>query len=395
MVLPNVDNIKGRLYCEEHGLVTCLICLHSINCGDRGFTPDPHSNERFPCQRSAHRVQPSFKRFYLTPELLGFRGGLSPEDRRNLKARANTSESQDIIHNPGTDCTKCGLTYLSGGGSALTKCPSHIMPNGQRYIIVQVEPYKYWRRHEKIECSAVFRFFGPKPELNPEWTQNPVWTCKSKSDFGTADWNLDNVEIAVLRQLFFFVEKIIIPYRRKLVHDVVYTNSSYFTGQAWRFQLVVATKLRPSVLDFLLRADELKYSPKRKAFVERNRLGFVTKKYPVTEERRYQTVHFIRCIKHLASEWGIRIHWISIPLTDENEAARAAFSNQPLVFPPAQSGALLDDQEHEEVKPNEMQDKVEDDLLEGDSLDYLPNHDGYEAVEALFNYQNCRKSFCH
>lgn len=251
--------------------------------------------------------------------------------------------------------------------------PSHVSADGKRYVIVTVEPYNFERQLDKIKCSVHF-WFGQNPKINRSYK------CSAKPDHGTVDWNIDNTQIAALVQLFFTIEHKILPYRKKQIEDVIYTNSEYFAGQSCRFQLVVCTMLSQDTLDLLLRVNKLKYSKSRKAFVERNSLGIVNKKYPVTEERRHQIVYFIRMIKQLANS-GIQVLWHRVAPSKNFLAAREAFMDEPSQMSRAQSAIRLETRRGVDLEPNEAYDEDEGDLLEGDSLDALPPHDGFDAVE--------------
>lgn len=233
-----------------------------------------------------------------------------------------------------------------------------------------------------------------------------------------------NIGYTCITKILHYVNDVIIHRRRELVEDFLYTNSQYFAGQAWRFQLVLWTPLSKPVLSFLLRAHTLKYNEKRKAFVKKNAVGFTSKIYPVTEERRYQVVSFIRAVKQLA-EVGIRVHFVA-KADFRCSDARAAFKHQPPdlqhalnMVPDLQHAHDIDPQEAPD--PNvgqhnrtqrEIQEKIveqwlkeqsakeheqlseghsaeeqsseeewreeqlpEEALLEGDSSDNLPNHD--------------------
>ncbi|KAI1377637.1 hypothetical protein F4677DRAFT_458969 [Hypoxylon crocopeplum] len=365
MALPGnlTVTFKGQLLCEGHDRFTCFECLHSIN-----VTVDKsgalHIEKWIDCLKTTFSVEPRFEKFDVSLSLLGLQDGLSPADRK--KHEANLPIHQD---NHRRDirffCRECGFSYLAGGGPGPSGAhPSHSL-NGQRYIGVSITPVKFSRQFEKIECLAAFTF-GPESKLNA------AFACSSKSDEGDVKSNLANSEIAVLTQLLQYIEDFIVPYREDLVKGWINTNSGYFHGQAKRFQLVVLTTMDANVLDLLRQAHELKYSQKRKAFIKKNVLGLVTKRYPVTEERRYQVASFIRVLKHLAV-LGISVFWQRRE-TSATQAAKKAFMNEPYKFR---------ETHHKEAPPQDDESEVldTDDELEGDSFDNMSDHDGFEAVK--------------
>ncbi|OTA63560.1 hypothetical protein K449DRAFT_421666 [Hypoxylon sp. EC38] len=336
-----------RVWCRRHGRTTCEDCLHSIIRDEDGSIPDPINDARIPYPESGHSVEPRFELVTnASNKSLGFDG------RRVIEEVYQYS------------CGNCQLVYWDDGGTSNRGAhPSHICSNGQRYIQAWVRPMKFSRESGKIECSAYFIFDHISK-------MNATYKCMSKSDYGTADWNLENSEIAALTQLLTYVEDKLIPYRKQLTNDYLFTNSEYFASQAWRFQLIVLTSLNPAALDLLLRAHKLKYSARRKAFVEKNALGIVTSKIPVTEERWYQMASFVRKVKNLAA-LGIPVYWHPMEPDKRYEAARAGFMNEPPTLPAPQSEVLED-----------YPDPEEEDLIEGDSFDNFPSHEGFEAVES-------------
>ncbi|KAI0594978.1 hypothetical protein F4775DRAFT_605556 [Biscogniauxia sp. FL1348] len=315
------------VFCTRHGFPTCHICLHSINTNHYGdiltFSPGSESH---------HKVDPLFdgvmKPIY---NLIGSRDGLGPAvEKADIKDRSAHELFDMNLDIKGTTvaglpyyyCSKCELAYLAGGGPGRYQAhPSHINYDNRRYIIAGAFPEKYNRSLNKISCKAAYLFGGDNSSYNA------VYEIKVGSDNGSVEWNLDNADISALTGFLAYVEKYIIPKRKALVREVVHTNSSYFAGQAWRFQLVVITSLNPKLLKLLLKAHKLKYSKKRGAFIER-KLGIVTKKYPASEERRAQISWFVDSVKHLA-DLGIQIYWRSVIPSAETTEARKAFRNQP------------------------------------------------------------------
>ncbi|KAI1470610.1 uncharacterized protein F4812DRAFT_271985 [Daldinia caldariorum] len=355
---------ESRLYCPQHRLLTCKVCLHSVNIGNHGTLPMDTSG--FPCAESAHSVDPRFELAQKVVADLGYVDGLHPDERYK---QVNPEVPKFI--NDGHlyyDCEACGLTYAAGGGpGSFGAHPSHICSDGERYVIAVLRPKKFLRATEKIECQAHFNF-GHESKMNISYQ------CVAKSDDGTIDWNLDNVEIAALTRLLHHVADVVVPYRRKFVDNYIYANSAYFAGQARRFQLLVVTPLKEPLLHFLGKVIGMKYSTKRKAYIERGKLGFVTKKYPATEERRYQISSFIRMIKHLAAE-GIQVHWWP-GQADSLRAARKYFLTEPYVVGMDHAPNVLSS---EEVEPND--EVAEDDLVPGDSFWGLPDHHEFQAVQ--------------
>ncbi|KAI0109870.1 hypothetical protein F4814DRAFT_461089 [Daldinia grandis] len=359
----------SRLYCPQHKLLTCKVCLHSVNVANYGKIPK--DTAEFPCPESAHSVEPRFGLPRRDVIDLGYLDGLRPEERNKIAH----FEIPTFINDgrPYYDCEACGLTWAAGGGpGSFGAHPSHVCSDGERYLVAVVRPTKFVRALEKIECHAYFNFGHNSP-------MNVGYKCVAKSDLGTADWNLDNAELAALTRMLHHVAEKVFPYRKKLVNEHIYTNSAYFAGQAQRFQLLVATSLSKNLLHFLGNVHDLKYSSKRQAYVEKNRLGMVVKKYRVTEERRYQISSFIRMIKHLAAA-GIQVHWWP-GKAETSTSARKVFMDQPSAFPPPPPSEpqLILPFASEAVDSGD--DMAEDELIDADSLEAMPDHGEYQDVE--------------
>ncbi|KAI1142441.1 hypothetical protein F5Y05DRAFT_226762 [Hypoxylon sp. FL0543] len=364
---------RGQLHCKSHGRLTCKVCLHSINADLDGYIGHPRE-VRYGCSESEHSVEARFEYFNdRATRLLGFHDGLGPTDRRRRLAddfSIGTQFKQDVDFG----CDECALRYWAGGGIGMYGVhPSHICSNGQRYILAWACPFKFARGVEMIECSAYFHFNDRSP-------MNINYKCMLRPDEGTADSNLDNAEIAALTQLLTHVEEKLIPHRKELVKDYLYTNSEYFAGQAWRFRLVVFTYLKPDVLELLLKAHQMEYSAKRKAFIERDMQGVVTKRFRATKERQYQTARFIQKVKDLAS-LGIQVYWARMEDDARYMAARTRFMDDPYQFPEPRNQVLDDVRNEPNVEQEEGQ-TIGEDLIEGDSFEYQPGHEGFEAVES-------------
>ncbi|XXG98407.1 hypothetical protein Hte_004730 [Hypoxylon texense] len=371
------EAFAGRMYCIDHNRLTCSVCLHSINSVE-GFIPTPDSDPRFPCPESAHSVEPVFEYFKPTISSCGYHSGLSPQQRQMYKADDREPQlAFNKVAGKFIDCKQCGLTYYMQGGLGYADIhPSHVSADGKRYVVTTVEPSKFERQLDRLLCDVHFWFGHDNPKLNSNYE------CAVRPDYGTVDWNIDNAQISAIVQLFQLIECRVIPYRRKLIEDNIYTNSEYFAGQSWRFQLVVCTMLSQDTLDLLLRVHKLKYSKSRKAFVERNALGIISKKYPMTEERRHQIVYFLRMVKYLANEYGIQVFWYRVEPSETFLAARKAFMDEPSQMPRVSSGEIFQEyQRGVDLDPNEARYVVEGDLLEGDSMDALSAHEGFGAVE--------------
>ncbi|KAI6085341.1 hypothetical protein F4821DRAFT_279303 [Hypoxylon rubiginosum] len=379
MVSSYIEPFMGRLYCPDHGRLTCSVCLHSINSVN-GFIPTPDSSSVFTCAESAHSVEPTFERFKPTYAFFGFHDGLSPDERKKYKTdNKNPQIAFKEVETPIHDCRECGLMYWKQGGPGYADIhPSHVAGDGNRYIVAFVEPFKFERRLDKVVCTANFWSSVENTKLAR------VYEVFSRPDDGTADWNLDNVQISALVQLLHMVEQVIIPHRKKLIEDFVYANSEYFIGKSRRFQLIVVTTMSEDCLDLLLRAHKLKYSKSRKAFIERNALGLVSKKYTVTDERRRQIVYFLRMVKKLAVD-GIEVLWSSGKPDERFYEARRVFLNQPSTLTKPQNVFPQETKCGVELEPNETQDVADEDLLEDDSLDALPPREGFDAVEYSHN----------
>ncbi|KAI6085340.1 hypothetical protein F4821DRAFT_150749 [Hypoxylon rubiginosum] len=328
-----------------------------------------------PCPETAHSVAPLFKQFELIPEMFG-----PGEETRAWKEQVIKCFF----------CKDCKLSYIMGSDSSIkATCPSHVLQNRQRYVAITVTPLRFYHRIdiERVECSAALTL-GPSGHR-----VNAQFNCFSRPDPGDADGNLDNMEIAAIIKALEAVEERMIPHRQRVTEKAVYTNSSYFAGQAWRFQLVLMTPTDPNILSFLIEAHKLQYSFKRKAFVERNSRGSVTKKYPVTEERRYQVASFIRSVKRLASVFGIQVH-LAHTTNFKHAVARENFKNPMDVIPKGRNLLAQGKKNKPPVPPARtsslrhkapgFQDKSkgdkeeEEEFLAGDSLKYL-------SVDARFD----------
>ncbi|KAI1095738.1 hypothetical protein F5B19DRAFT_438624 [Rostrohypoxylon terebratum] len=299
MKMSSSQSFQGKMRCE-HGLVHCSQCLHSMNSIENGFIPAPEPGSRIPCSEKAHSVEPVFDRLLPTAENMGFHQGLSPEYRNKLITDLSAPQDGRKMESYMLACGYCGLDYIDTGNRSHSH-PSHAGEDDQRYFLASVRPYEYARSGDKFKCSAEFIF------SHYDSVVNVAFECLSKFDsVSNPQWNPDNAEIAAMVQFMHYVEDVVIPYRKRIVEEYVYTNSEYFAGQAWRFNLLVHSTIDREVYDFLLEAHRLQYSSSRKAFVKRNALGMVTKQYLVTDERRYQTVSFIKMNERLAS-LGIRV----------------------------------------------------------------------------------------
>ncbi|KAI1450373.1 hypothetical protein F5Y02DRAFT_113540 [Annulohypoxylon stygium] len=282
----------------------------------------------------------------------------TPQDGRSLSSYDRSS------------CSHCGLDYLNTGGKPKPH-PSHAGANGQRCFIATIRPFKYAHSGDTYKCLADFIFSGPSSSVH-----NTIFECPSIADSSPAAWNLDNTDIATMVQFMHYVEDVLIPHRKSIVEEYLYTNSEYFAGQAWRFDLGVQTGINREVYDFLLEAHRLDYSSRHKAFVKRNASNVVTKIYPVTEERRYQTVSFLEMVQRLAS-LGIRVYW-QVPHTrEETTAARERCLGITSPTLASQSvGHIWEPELDTQARIEEWIQEVYVDPSEG-----LPSHEGYEAIQ--------------
>ncbi|KAI0009968.1 hypothetical protein F4779DRAFT_639799 [Xylariaceae sp. FL0662B] len=254
-------------------------------------------------------------------------------------------------------CNECGLFYMPAGGPGSFQLhPSHVCEDGQRYLTVYVCPLKFERRSGNIVCTAFYKF-GPNGSR-----MNSTYECLVASSDGTVEQNLDNAEISALLGLLKAVEDDIIPARQAMVLDTVHTNSPLFAARAWMFRLIVGTPLNEAVLDFLLNAPTLKYSPKREAFVKTT-LGWITKSYPASAARRQLTVQFIQRVKRLAM-LGIQVYWMPLEQSDSTKNAKAAFSDQPLPYQPPQNEIpqMIND-DSEPLLPGEVLISIQESLI--------------------------------
>ncbi|KAL7627694.1 hypothetical protein AAE478_001888 [Parahypoxylon ruwenzoriense] len=318
----------------------------------------------------AHSVKPVFERF--RPEEATFFG--------NMILRSSY-------------CEKCDLTFMSNPGEYGSH-PSHACSDGQRYLVVRIEPYRFFQHGGLVNCWATY-YFGKtkyKTELN--------YTGPADLDSGSEHWNLDNAEIATLCLLVKAMEENIIPLRRKILSDAMQTNNAEFLAAALKCQLIVYTSINRDLLDFLLLAPELRYSKSREAFVKTS-MGFVTKKYPVTQERRLQIAAFIKSVKYLAYEHGIQIRWVSVEPSTKTKAARAAFAEGPQPVPKTLSGLVNAygnpgssyDPHGDELflGVDTAERTVDEDLLEGDSFEDVDDDGRAERLSVdltFYHYPN-------
>ncbi|OTB08248.1 hypothetical protein M426DRAFT_8055 [Hypoxylon sp. CI-4A] len=363
----------GRLYCKEHGRLTCLVCLHSINALPDGSIPDP-ARDQIPCSRLEHRIEPTFSRFEITLERRGYTIGLSPADRNKYETDQvykitvpQISRSELYYFR---DCAKCGLHHFTGGNRESAIHPSHITPDGQRYFAFEVHPFEISRAFSKIKFTSEF-YFRAESKLNAGYT------VEVSPDDGSSDWNIENGLIASTAEGLRYVAKTIVPYWEKVVQDFLYTNSEYFARRAKRFALVVVVPFSRSTLDLLLEAHKLKYDYKRKAYVKKNALGFTRARYPATEERRYQVSNLIRRVRELGL-MGIEVHWYRCEIVEDFRAARAKFLNKPYI---RKASDGLQPMVTQEVPQDDIAED-EGDLIDGDSFDRLPSHDDFVAVRS-------------
>ncbi|KAI1386515.1 uncharacterized protein F4822DRAFT_319195 [Hypoxylon trugodes] len=375
--MASMAHFQGRLYCMPHHRLTCWECLHSINAGISGHIPNPETQSGIRCKQSAFIVEPKFEMFHNTSAILGFHCGLSPEDQVKLADHMLPQFHTEFNNQP---CEDCRLCYFSPGGQ-LTTHPSHICTNMERYVQVAIRPYKFSRTSNQIECSATF-FFG---EFYPASPMTASYVSKSKPDECSMDWNLDNAEIASVVECLRHVEKKLVPYRKSLVKDYLYTNSEYFAGKSWRFQLVVYTQLNEHVLKTLLEAHKLKFSKSRKAYIDRNTIGLAKKVFPASEERRYRISSFIYRINKLAL-LGIQVFFVHTERDPDHIKARRSFWEQPKgqVFPQA----AFNESEYNDDQGQYDEELREDDLLDGDDLRDPTGHAGFESVETSTHHQS-------
>ncbi|KAI1650632.1 uncharacterized protein F4817DRAFT_368043 [Daldinia loculata] len=363
-VMKDID--ESRLYCEKHMLMTCKVCLHSVNVANDGTIPKNASG--LPRLHGVYVVRPRFQLAHTHDiDRLGYVDGLYPDKERKLP-RIDLLKAINNGH-PYYDCNACGLTFLAGGGpGSFAAHPSHVCSDGQRYLIARLSVSKFTCDSGKTVCHGSF-FFGHKSPSNVHYQ------CIGKIDTRSAEWNLDNSELGTLIELLLHVEKDIFPHRRDLVDEHVYTNSAYFAGQARRFQLIVITTLSETLLNFLDKVQTLKYSQKRQAYYEKNRFGVVKRMYPATEERRRLISKFIAGLKSLA-KLGIPVHWCP---GSKSMYEKRVFLNESYVLPPALNESQNDPPAEKDVEPGE--DVDEDELIEGDSLEGIPDHDQCQNVE--------------
>ncbi|KAI1416741.1 hypothetical protein F5Y13DRAFT_152971 [Hypoxylon sp. FL1857] len=316
-----MDSFERNVRCKRHHLLTCKVCLHSINSTEDGLIPHPTPETWIPCPESAHSIEPRYEKFDPTPALRGYHDGLSPEDRERLVNDRSALEHRSADGTPYFSCAKCKLRYFSGGGGVALYHPSHVSSNGQRYVLMSVHPLEFSRTPETIETSALAFFDDDSP-------MNVTFDFGSNLDtVDTADWNLDNVEITILVSALVYVKKNVIPHRKSLVEKHLYTNSEYFAGQAWRFTLVVFTSINASLLDFLLQAHKLKYNRDRGLLLERDERKQPIKEFPATEARWHLASDFVGVVKQLA-DLGIQVLFRQCEPDQRHEEARASFRDE-------------------------------------------------------------------
>ncbi|KAI2620082.1 hypothetical protein GGR54DRAFT_116036 [Hypoxylon sp. NC1633] len=357
---------RGRLYCENHGLLTCKVCLHSINAGHDGSILDP-KEEPFPCSDSALKVEPLFERFVPTIQHCGYHDGLSPEDKKEAAKVKTKGEFPFAI--PIIPCDECRLAYLSTNGSVsnVARHPAHVSADGQRYIQVSVRPQEVrYEGGQKFKHSVDFFFHAGRIIQ---------WTFVTGIDGGgVLEWNRDNCELYSLRYLLFYVQNNIIREQSDTVMPFVYSNSRYFEEKATHFTLVVRTPLSTVAMDTLLNAHKMKFNAKRQAFIRRNMVGIVTKVYPVTELRRFLIQQYIQRVKELA-EHGVQVLLHQKPVDPDGRPAGLS-----LIYPDStleRDGQVAIDPPRS-IKEDERFDNEEEfDLEEGP----LPEAYEVEAIE--------------
>ncbi|XDG09419.1 hypothetical protein ABKA04_009034 [Annulohypoxylon sp. FPYF3050] len=299
---------------------------------------------------------------------MGFHQGLNPEDQKKLLTDLSVPQDGRRLDSYMAACGYCGLDYINTGGQSKSH-PSHAGANGQRYFLATIRPYEYARSGDKFTCTADFLFSHFDSKINI------AFECLSKADSSPTEWNLDNAEIAAMVKFMRYVEDVVIPHRKNIVYKTLYTNSDYFAGQAWRFNLLVHTTINREVYDFLLVAHRLEYSAKRKAFVKRNAFNIVTKTYPVTEERRFHTVGFIKMNQRLAL-LGIRVYW-QLPRTKQiTTAAKERFYGIAPQLSSQNVGHIWQPESSTQERIDEWMQEVFVDPSQG-----LPSHEGYEAIQ--------------
>ncbi|KAI5868406.1 hypothetical protein GGS23DRAFT_545314 [Durotheca rogersii] len=379
---------KNRsLVCERHGLWSCLVCLHHIDLGGQETPYHPDYVSWIPCSESDRGVEPLFEKFVPDDELDAHSGG-----RKTNRGVAGSKSRRPMTAGY---CSKCGFSWMASDELLTTTHPSHICADGHRYMTIIVDVASYKRKLGDISCEAVF-LFGPEPcELRFRYE------VVTPSDDGTADWNLDNSQIASLWELMLLVKKCVMPDRAQQVREVVFTNSAHFAHRAAAFRLLVAAHIDPALLKFLLKAHKLKYSRARRAFVQ-TRMGFVTRKYPTTPIRRFHVARFVICVMELAAA-GVQVFWVPCRPSSHEKAARAAFMDDPYQrkIPDPTPGPVEedeverlggyfydggddgDDDDEDDTGEPELEaarhDYAEEELLESDSLVGLESFQNYHA----------------
>ncbi|KAH9884694.1 hypothetical protein F4778DRAFT_762279 [Xylariomycetidae sp. FL2044] len=186
---------------------------------------------------------------------------------------------------------------------------------------------KFARDLGKIRCQSRH---GIKLGIS---SSNVVYEHVLEPDIGTAEYNFDNFEIASLISTTDHIVNKVWPMRRETVQERLYTNNKEFAIRMYQFDVLVLVSAKPDLLDFLSKAAQLKYSPKKQAFVKTNLLGMTTKVYKVSPQRYALVRAFVRGVR-LCAQRGVRIHWKSRAPSKQNEEARAKFLNQPSPLAP-------------------------------------------------------------
>jgi hypothetical protein len=255
MAARNVDDLPtsechALPVCTGHGRSTCYQCLHSFNCDADG---QPHSEPYMMTRPS--RLHPLRGQDVLfIPQLdahLGLTAGVTGRSRvpDALSAGENHGiDALEIITPPAMAprddwfvfCRECQLTWLSGhdGASAAIHHPSHTALRDKRTLVCWAGIRDVQSPSDtppKTATRAGLVHFGPGSKYN---TAQLLTGDTEDALFEVAKRCLKTVRISILQE------------RRKVIGNMVHTNSIEFSERAQTFRLVVIVSY-PGLVEFL------------------------------------------------------------------------------------------------------------------------------------------------
>ncbi|KAI1802853.1 hypothetical protein F4811DRAFT_572606 [Daldinia bambusicola] len=291
----------SRLFCKTHGLLTCRACLHSVNIDENNRIPKNAADLPEPAGKP-HAVEPRFERFEMAKRVkMMNRSGLHPTEQGNISEKYLLPKAVRRMEKH-YECRRCKLMFLAAGGPGCYGAhPSHISPDGQRYILVTALSSSFARDSSTISWHGEL-FFGHQSPVNA------VYKGMLPLDTEDPTWAIETAKVAALTVLLLHIRKFVFSYRSATVDRHIYTNSTYFGEEARLFQVIVQTNLNETFLEFLGKVQAMEFSDSEKAYYEVDNGGVRIKKYPTTHIRQIRISRFLDILKELA-EMGIQVHW--------------------------------------------------------------------------------------